>query len=215
MRTQHPRPPAHLRARQPAHPLREGGNILVLLAVTLSTLFALLAFGVDASAVIAQKMQQENALNLARETIMAPTITLEAKNAEDPGALIARTLVRTLRDKNYAGTIELWFYEAGRPEVYLPDNRRIFAYELAVSDTCEPAFSRIFGIREIPVASCLVTSSSPYAEYKTWRPNVVRSGVFRLEAGRPAAYITFATASLASMPQDIQKEIASCIDDSN
>ncbi|MEG0071909.1 MAG: hypothetical protein RR362_00275 [Raoultibacter sp.] len=206
-----------MKGRRQKSPLekRERGNVLVALAVTMSMLFALLAFGVDAVMVIAQKMQQENALNLTRETIMSPTITLEAKNSEDPGALISRTLAQALRKQGYSGAVEVWFHEVGRSEGELPENKRIYAYELAVKDLCEPAFSRIFGIKEIPVASSLVTSSMPYAEFRAWRPRAARSGMFRLEANKPADHIVFTTVSLSGMPEDLRKEVATCIDDIN
>ncbi|MEG0070552.1 MAG: hypothetical protein RR300_05090 [Raoultibacter sp.] len=191
----------------------ERGNMLVLLATTLPLLFALLAFGVDATAVIAQKMTQENALNAAREARMAPTITLAAKNSNDPGALIARTLVATLRKEGYDGTIEVWFYEVGQIEGKLSKTKRVYAFELVVLDVCEPAFSRVFGVKEIPLASSLVTSSAPYAEFEVWRPTAARSGVFRLEAGMTPSRLSFTSTRLAHMPEGIRAEIALGIED--
>ena len=198
--------------RRTPSPLREDGNLLVFLMMILTMLCALLAFGVDAAAVISQKTTQENALNSVRELRMSPTITLEAKNSNDPGGLIARTFAKSLRQQGYAGSIEIWFHEVDRTEGNLPITQRIYAYEVVVRDLCKPAFSRTFGIREIPVTSCLVTSSAPYAEFKAWRPPIVRSGVFQLEAQKSAAHLSFTTTSLSHMPLGIRTELATRID---
>ncbi|MEF9841323.1 MAG: hypothetical protein RR955_02780 [Raoultibacter sp.] len=208
-------PPTFSAFRHPPSPLREAGNLLVFLMMILTMLCALLAFGVDAAAVISQKMTQENALNSVRELRMSPIITLEAKNSNDPGGLIARTFAKSLRQQGYAGTIEVWFHEVDRAEGKLPINVRVYAYEVVVSDLCDPAFSRTFGVREIPVTSCLVTSSAPYAEFEAWRPPIVRSGVFRLEAQKSPAHLSFTTASLAHMPSGIRTELATRIDNAN
>ena len=95
-----------------------------------------LAFAVDASQFLTKKTLLENTLNLAREERMAPSVTLVAKNSQEPDAVIARSVAGTLRDANYQGDIDVYFYEV--PEAQLPpskrDTERVYAYQVVLTE---------------------------------------------------------------------------------
>lgn len=186
---------------------REKGGVLLLTAVFLPLLFAVLAFGVDAVQAIEAKAAQEGALQAAEELRMAPAVTLRAKNSEDPGALIARTVMGTLREEGYEDSVTVWFYEAGPADGLRDETRRLYAFEAVVEDRVPTAFARMFGVSEMPVTSSFAASSQPYSEFQTWRPSTVRNGVFRIEAGEAPERMSFSAASLRDMPTALQEEI--------
>lgn len=186
---------------------RERGNVLLLTAAFLPILFAVLAFGVDAVQAIEAKAAQESALQAVQELRMAPVVTLRAKNAEDPGALIARTAMGTLREEGFEGSISVWFYEAGRADGLHDKTRRLYAFEVVVEDRVPTAFARLFGMAAMPVASSFAASSQPYSEFEAWRPDTVRNGVFRIEEGEGPERMSFSAASLRGMPAALQEEI--------
>lgn len=190
----------------------EKGNVLLLTAALLPLAFAILAFGVDAVQAVEEKAAQESALQAAQELRMAPVVTLRAKNSEDPGALIARTAMRTLREEGFEGSIAVWFYEAGRTDGLRDETRRLYAFEVAVEDRVPTAFARLFGVREITVASSFAASSQPYSEFRTWRPETVRNGVFCIEAGEEPERMSFSAASLRDMPAALREEIGASLE---
>lgn len=192
---------------------RERGGVLLLTAVFLPLLFAVLAFGVDAVQAAEAKAAQESALQATEELRMAPAVTLRAKNSEDPGALIARSVMGTLRDAGYEGSVAVWFYEAGPSDGLRDPTRRLYAFEAVVEDRVPAAFARLFGVSEMPVASSFAASSQPYSEFQAWRPNAVRNGVFRIEAGEAPERMTFQAASLDGMPAALRQEIGAGLED--
>lgn len=186
---------------------KEEGSVLLLTALSLPLLFAILAFGTDAVLAIEAKASQESALQTVQELRMAPAITLKAKNATDPGAVIAECVMTALRDEGYRGEIEVWFYEAGKADGLDDVRKRLYAFEVAVEDRIPTAFARMFGIESMPVASSFVSASHPYAEHAVWKPTTPRCGVFRTEAGKPASSRSFSAASLEVMPVGIREQI--------
>lgn len=186
---------------------REQGNVLLLTVLSMPLLFALLAFGADAALAIEAKASQESALQTVQELRMAPAITLKAKNANDPGASIAQCVMDALRDEGYEGGVAVWFYEAGLADGLTDESRRVYAFEVEVSDRVPTAFARLFGVNAVDVSSSFSTVSQPYAEFAVWRPAVSRRGVYRIEAGESPAGKSFAAASLADMPSGIREQI--------
>lgn len=183
------------------------GNILLIVAVFMPLMFGFLAFGVDAVQAIEKKASQESVLQVAQNLRTTPAITLQAKNAEDPGGLIAETVMSTLRNEGYGGAIEVWFYEAGASDGLDDPSRRLYAFEAVTTEDVPTSFARLFGIDFMKVRSSFVASSQPYAEFETWKPQQVRNGVFRLGEGQTVGRRSFSAASLNAMPQTLQAEI--------
>lgn len=187
------------------------GNVLLLTALSMPLLFALLAFGADAVLAIEAKAAQESALQTVQELRMAPAITLRAKNANDPGAVIAQYLMGALRNEGYEGAVAVWFYEAGPADGLADESRRVYAYEVEAADRVPTAFARLFGADAIDVSSSFSTASQPYAEFAVWRPAATRCGVYRIEAGESPTGKTFSAASLADMPEGIRGQIGEAL----
>lgn len=190
---------------------REQGSVLLATALTLPLLFAALAFGTDAVLAVEAKAAQESALQTVQELRMAPAVTLKAKNATDPGAVIAQTVMETLREEGYEGAVSVWFYEAGPAEGLTDARRRVYAFEVEAADRVPTAFARLFGVEEIEVSSSFSTASQPYAEFAVWRPRAPRCGVYRLEEGEPASGRSFAAQDLADMPGGIRAQIEGAV----
>lgn len=89
----------------------ERGSALPLVLVAALALFAVLAFSVDQGIAYAAKARQENALDAARAACMDASFALVAKNADDPGRMVADRVVRTARDAGFEGKASVWFYE--------------------------------------------------------------------------------------------------------
>lgn len=195
----------------PSNPTHERGETLILCIAIAVVLLAFLAVGFDLPRAIAAKTEQESALNLAREAEMTPAIGVIAKNSDDPGALVAAELVRSLRAGGYAGRIEVWFHEVAASD--LPANRRVFGYELVLREDLDPVFARAFGATDAHVASSLVSLSMPYAETATWRPSSARTGVYAAQGG--SANIAFTTRSYSELPSELRRELAQGTEQAN
>ncbi len=193
------------------NPTNERGETLVLCIAIVLALFAFLAIGFDLPRAIAAKIEQESALDLAREAEMAPAIGIVAKNSDDPGALVASELVRSLRSSGYGDRIEVWFHEV--PASELPKNRRVFGYEVILTSDLDPVFARVFGATNARVASSRVSLSMPYSEMETWRPTSARTGVYVAQDGSES--ITFATKPYADLPSALRQELAQGTDHAN
>lgn len=195
----------------PSNPTRERGETLILCIAIVFVLLAFLAVGFDLPRAIAAKTEQESALNLAREAEMAPAIGVVAKNADDPGALVAAELVRSLRAGGYDDRIEVWFHEV--PAADLPENRRVFGYEVILISNLDPVFARVLGATDARVASSLVSLSMPYAETTTWRPTNARTGVYAAQSGSES--VTFQTKTYSDLPSALRRELAQGTEQAN
>lgn len=195
----------------PSNPTRERGETLILCIAIVIVLFAFLAVGFDLPRAIAAKTEQESALNLARGAEMTPAIGVIAKNSDDPGALVAAELVRSLRAGGYEDRIEVWFHEV--PASELPANRRVFGYEVVLRSDLDPVFARVLGATDMHVASSLVSLSMPYAETATWRPTNARTGVYAAQSG--SASITFQTKTYGDLPSALRRELAQGTEQAN
>lgn len=195
----------------PSNPTRERGETLILCIAIAVVLLAFLAVGFDLPRAIAAKTEQESALNLAREAEVAPAIGVVAKNSDDPGALIAAELVRSLRAGGYEDRIEVWFHEVAANN--LPANRRVFGYELVLRTDLDPVFAQALGATDAHVASSLVSLSMPYAETATWRPSSARTGMYAAQGG--STNIAFATKSYGELPSALRRELAQGIEQAN
>lgn len=193
------------------NPTNERGETLILCIAIALVLLAFLAIGFDLPRAIAAKTEQESALDLAREAEMTPAIGVIAKNSDDPGALVAAELVRSLRAGGYEDRIEVWFHEV--PARELPANRRVFGYQVVLRTDLDPVFARVLGATDAHVASSLVSLSMPYAETATWRPSSARTGVYAARGG--GASIAFATKSYSELPSALRRELAQGIEQAN
>ena len=89
----------------------ERGSALPLVLVAALALFAVLAFSVDQGIAYAAKARQENALDAARAACMDASFALVAKNADDPGRMVADRVVLTARDAGLYGQASVCIYE--------------------------------------------------------------------------------------------------------
>lgn len=197
--------------RAPSNPTRERGETLILCIAIVLVLLAFLAIGFDLPRAVAAKTEQESALNLAREAETAPAIGIVAKNSDDPGALVAAELVRSLRAGGYEDRIEVWFHEV--PAADLPENRRVFGYEAVLRTDLDPVFARVLGATDMHVASSLVSLSMPYSETATWRPTNARTGVYTAQSGSES--IAFQTKTYSDLPSALRRELAQGTEQAN
>ena len=193
------------------NPTNERGETLILCIAIALVLLAFLAIGFDLPRAIAAKTEQESALDLAREAEMTPAIGVIAKNSDDPGALVAAELVRSLRAGSYEDRIEVWFHEVSAGE--LPANRRVFGYQVILRTDLDPVFARALGATDAHVASSLVSLSMPYAETATWRPSSARTGVYTTQDG--SASIAFQTKTFGDLPSALRRELAQGTEQAN
>ena len=152
----------------------ERGSALLLVLVAALALFAVLAFSVDQGIAYAAKARQENALDAARAACMDASFALVAKNADDPGRMVADRVVRTARDAGFEGKASVWFYET--PEARASSTERHWVVGMQFEEESPTVFARGYGIEGLPVASYRVLTAMPYAGEKVWRPETRRCG---------------------------------------
>ena len=152
----------------------ERGSALPLVLVAALALFAVLAFSVDQGIAYAAKARQENALDAARAACMDASFALVAKNADDPGRMVADRVVRTARDAGFEGKASVWFYET--PEESVSSTERHWVVGMQFEEESPTVFARGYGIEGLPVASYRVLTAMPYAGEKVWRPETRRCG---------------------------------------
>ena len=152
----------------------ERGSALPLVLVAALALFAVLAFSVDQGIAYAAKARQENALDAARVACMDASFALVAKNADDPGRMVADRVVRTARDAGFEGKASVWFYET--PEESVSSTERHWVVGMQFEEESPTVFARGYGIEGLPVASYRVLTAMPYAGEKVWRPETRRCG---------------------------------------
>lgn len=190
----------------------ERGNMLPLVVVSALVLFAVLAFSIDQGIAYAVKAQQENALDAARSACMDASFALVAKNAEDPGALVAERVVRSLRDEGCEGSASVWFYEA--PAEQLPSSERLWVVGMQVKGESKTVFARGYGIEGLPVASYRVMTAVPYAGEKVWRPSKRRCGRFDAVLGKGGSALAFtALPSLDAFPREVAEAVEAALPD--
>ena len=129
----------------------ERGSALPLVLVAALALFAVLAFSVDQGIAYAAKARQENALDAARAACMDASFALVAKNADDPGRMVADRVVRTARDAGFEGKASVWFYET--PEARASSTERHWVVGMQFEEESPTVFARGYGIEGLPVAS--------------------------------------------------------------
>lgn len=190
----------------------ECGNMLPLVVVSALVLFAVLAFSIDQGIAYAAKVRQENALDAARAACMDASFALVAKNADDPGALVAERVVRTLRDQGCGGSIVVWFYEA--PAEDLPVSERLWAIGMQVRGEAETVFARGYGIEGLPVASWRVMTAVPYAGERAWRPARRSCGRFEEADGADPSSMTFTSVErLEGFPREMVEAVEAALPD--
>ena len=137
----------------------ERGSALPLVLVAALALFAVLAFSVDQGIAYAAKARQENALDAARAACMDASFALVAKNADDPGRMVADRVVRTARDAGFEGKASVWFYET--PEESVSSTERHWVVGMQFEEESPTVFARGYGIEGLPVASYRVLTAMP------------------------------------------------------
>ena len=180
----------------------ERGSMLPLVVAAVLVLFAVLAFAVDQGIAYAAKARQENALDAARAACMDASFALVAKNADDPGRMVADRVVRTVRDAGFRGASAGWFYEA--PEESASSTERHWAIGMQLEEESPTVFARGYGIDALPVASYRVMTAMPYAGERVWRPAERRCGRYDYPAGTDAASWSYeALSSLDAFPAEL------------
>lgn len=159
----------------------ERGNMLPLAVAAALVLFAVLAFAVDQGVAYAAKARQENALDAARTACMDASFALVAKNADDPGRMIAERVARSVRDAGFHGKVAVWFYE--EPETSVSSTERRWAIGMQLEEEAPTVFARGYGIDGLPVASWRVITATPYAGEKVWRPTARHCGRYDYAEG--------------------------------
>ena len=180
----------------------ERGSALPLVLVAALALFAVLAFSVEQGVAYAAKARQENALDAARAACMDASFALVAKNADDPGRMVADRVVRTARDAGFEGKASVWFYET--PEARASSTERHWVVGMQFEEESPTVFARGYGIEGLPVASYRVLTAMPYAGEKVWRPETRRCGRYDYPAGATADSWTYeALNSLDAFPAEL------------
>ncbi len=180
----------------------ERGSALPLVLVAALALFAVLAFSVDQGIAYAAKARQENALDAARAACMDASFALVAKNADDPGRMVADRVVRTARDAGFEGKASVWFYET--PEESVSSTERHWVVGMQFEEESPTVFARGYGIEGLPVASYRVLTAMPYAGEAVWRPSTRRCGRYDFAPGAGevnGAYTALAT--LGDFPDEL------------
>ena len=190
----------------------ERGNMLPLVVVAVFVLFAVLAFSVDQGIAYATKARQENVLDSARSSCMDASFALVAKNADDPGRMIADWVVRTVRDAGFRGEVSVWFYEA--PEASASSAERHWTIGIQLAEVSPTVFARGYGIDGLPVASYRVMTAMPYAGEKVWRPAERRCGRYDCAAGAEVTVCSYkALTSLDAFPAELAEAARAVADD--
>ncbi len=180
----------------------ERGTVLPLVVVSALVLIAVVAFAVDQGIAYAAKARQENALDAARAACMDASFALVAKNAEDPGAMVAACAVRALRDQGFDGSVSIWFYEV--PAANSSKTERHWTIGMQVSERSPTVFARGYGIEGLPVASYRVMTAMPYAGEAVWRPSTRRCGRYNFAPGAGEANGAYtALATLGDFPDEL------------
>ena len=92
---------------------------------------------------------------------MDASFALVAKNADDPGRMVADRVVRTARDAGFEGKASVWFYET--PEASASSTERHWVVGMQFEEESPTVFARGYGIEGLPVASYRVLTAMPYA----------------------------------------------------
>lgn len=188
----------------------ERGSMVPLVVVASLVLFAVLAFAVDQGIAYAAKARQENALDAARAACMDASFALVAKNADDPGRMVADRVVRTVRDAGFRGAVFVWFYEA--PEESASSTERHWVIGMQLEEESPTVFARGYGIDALPVASYRVMTAMPYAGERVWRPTERRCGRYDYPAGTDATSWSYeALSSLDAFPAELAEAVRAAL----
>lgn len=180
----------------------ERGSMVPVAVMAALVLFAVLAFSVDQGIAYAAKARQENALDAARAACMDASFALVAKNADDPGRLVADRAVRAARDAGFRGKASVWFYEA--PEASASSTERRWTVGVQLEEESPTVFARGYGIESLPVASHRTVTATPYAGERVWRPEQRRCGRYDYPAGAGADSWTYEElGSLDAFPAEL------------
>lgn len=167
----------------------ERGGVAPLALISVLLLFGVLACSIDQGIACAVKTKQETALAAVRSRCMEASFALPAKNAEQPGAVVAAAAASTLRDNGFEGRATIWFYEL--PQTDVGTARRLWIVGVQVEEGSPALFARGFGWESFPVASTRIIVIEPYADTRSWRPQDSGNGRYALSSGESIDRLSF------------------------
>ncbi len=158
---------------------KERGSTLPLVIVAAVVLVALLALAFDFGGQLVVAERNNSNMQICREQLNQTASGFLIKNSSDPGKKIAETVVDSLRDQGFDGQVAVYVAEAPRKYsnggTTLPDTRRLISIKIVMLDQSTALFSRVSGVKYLPVSTDMTFSIMPYSAFKTWRPNSTSS----------------------------------------
>ena len=124
------------------------GSVSVLSLVLVLMLLLGLAFAADLAGAMAIRSSQANQVAIARDSTMSGAFLMQAKNADDPGAAVAKRAAESLRENGWDGEIEVP-YTAGtawRPPGPAVQRR----YHFAAGTSAEPDAVSDAALQDMP-----------------------------------------------------------------
>lgn len=182
-------------------PTSERGGIAPLAVIATFVLFGILSFSVDQGVAYAFKARQENALDSARASCMDASFLFAAKNADNPGRLVAERIVEAVRLQGFDGRATVWFYEA--PEGEVPRTERLWLVGMQVEEDVPTVLAHGLGIETIPAASYRVMELVPYSSETHWRPAGSSSGRYEYGTGATGLATYTRIDDLSGFPKEL------------
>lgn len=175
------------------HCPEETGSVTVLTALTMIGLTLGLVLLIELSMIMSAKTILDNDLSIAREATLENSFQMQLKSSDDPGGEISKCIARSLKENGYKGRATLRFSELSKERIVRssggviePSNTanagksvnrvRCMAYQVVLKDP----YRAITGggaswLKDVEVATGIEAAMSPYALYKTYRPQTLES----------------------------------------
>lgn len=189
------------------------GSVSVLSLVLVLMLLLGLAFAADLAGTMAIRSSQANLVAIARDSTMSGAFLMQAKNADDPGAAVARRTAESLRENGWDGEIEVWFAEA--PASDLPAGKRAWAWGMRISEESPAWFARAFSALdgvEVGDGACARAVPTPRGPPGA-RPGPAEQRRYHFAAGTSAEPDAVSDAALRDMPQGVQDQMAAALEE--
>lgn len=189
------------------------GSVSVLSLVLVLMLLLGLAFAADLAGAMAIRSSQANQVAIARDSTMSGAFLMQAKNADDPGAAVAKRAAESLRENGWDGEIEVWFAEA--PASDLPAGKRAWAWGMSISEESPTWFAGAFSALDgVEVGDGACARAVPYTAGTAWRPpGPAVQRRYHFAAGTSAEPDAVSDAALRDMPQGVQDQMAAALEE--
>ena len=194
-------------------PLAQRGSVSVLSLMLMLMLLLGLAFAADLAGALAMRSSQANLAGIARDSTISGAFLMEAKNADEPGAAVARKAAESLRENGWDGEIEVWFAEA--PSSELPASKRAWAWGVRISEESPAWFASVFSAMDgVQVADGACARAVPYTAGQAWRPaGAAVQRKYHFAAGTSTSPDAVSDVALADMPQGVRGQMAAALDE--